>query len=238
MACDDQRAAGAQTAPGPHRARHRAGRHLHCGDLRPHRHPPQHLQHVVRQHLPERRLPGARRGAIRQRRHRHPQSRRRVPRLDGARRSGRGGCRGIGHRVRPVHRARWEGHHDGRRADPRVRFRPQSGALAIAAEPRQSAHDAQPGGDGPRDGPEVPLQGGAAGPHSARGPDEDVHHHGPGTLRDGQQPGRRHPRRLRHADGPGIDGRRRQIRQHQRHRPAGRGQGDGATRHCAHPPAR
>ena len=39
------------------------GRDVHRRDLRPHRHAAQHVRHAVREHLPERRLPGARRGA-------------------------------------------------------------------------------------------------------------------------------------------------------------------------------
>ena len=45
--------------------------------------------------------------------------------VDGARRARRGGGRGLGHRLRAVHRARRQGHHDGRRADPRGLLRPQ-----------------------------------------------------------------------------------------------------------------
>ncbi len=66
-------------------------------------------------------------------------------------------------------------------------------------------------------------------------PDEELHHQRAGAVWDGQQPGRGDARRVRHADGAGAVGRCRQVRQHQRHRPTGREQDEGAARHRARP---
>ncbi len=44
---------------------HRARGDLHRRDVRAHGHPAQHVRHSVREHLPEHRLPGAGRGAVR-----------------------------------------------------------------------------------------------------------------------------------------------------------------------------
>ena len=48
---------------------------------------------------------------------------------------------GLGHRLRAVHLAGGQGDHDRRRADPRVRLRPQPEALAAPADP---GHGARP----------------------------------------------------------------------------------------------
>ena len=89
------------------------------------------------------------------------------------------------------------------------------------------------GRDGPRHGAEVRLQGRPVGADPVAGPDPDVHHRRPGALRDGGQPGRRHPGRLRHSDRPGALGEVGQFDTHQRRRPAGRRQGHGPARHRA-----
>ena len=68
----------AQAPPGADGAGHRARRDVHRRDVRPDRHAAQHVRHALREHLPEHRLPGARGGPVRERRHRDAESRPRV----------------------------------------------------------------------------------------------------------------------------------------------------------------
>ena len=173
-----------------------------CRDLRADRHAAQHVRHAVREHLPEHRLPGARRGPVRQRRHGDAQPRPRVGARHRAAGPGRRGRRRLGDRLRPVHRPRRQGHLDRRRAEPRPLLRPQRADLRAAPGPGQGPDDAARGGDGPRHGAEVRLQGRAAGADPVAGADPDVHHRRPGALRDGRQPGRGDPGRLRHRRPP------------------------------------
>ena len=120
-------------------------------------------------------------------------------------------------------------------------LRPRPADLGPAHRAGRAADDLERRRHGSRHGAEVRLQGGPAGAHPAAGADQDVHHHGPGDLRHGRQPGRRHAGRLRHPDRPGAPGRGRSVRRHQRRRrnPAPtRRPSSGTSRGCCRPASR
>ena len=186
------------------RAGHRPRGDVHRRDVRPDRHPAQHVRQPLRQHLPARRLPGARRGPVRERRHRHPQPRPRVAPRQGAGGPRRGGRQRLGDRLRAVHRPRRQGRHHRRGTHPRGRVRPQPGDLRAPHRVGPAADDAQRRRHGPRHGAEVRLQGRREGAHPPAGPDPHLHHQRPDTLRHGEQPGRGDAGRLRRPDRAGA----------------------------------
>ena len=216
MAGHYQGTAGPQAPPCPDGTGHRARRDVHRRDLRADRHAEPHVRHAVRQHLPERRFSGARRGPARnQRRQRDAQPGARVAPRHGAGGPRRGSCQRFGDRPCAVHRPRRQGHYDRRGTHARSRVRPQPADLGPPHCAGQTADDTERSRHGPRHGAEVPLHGRPEGAHPAAGPDPHLHHQRPDALRDGEQPGRSDPGRLRHPDRAGRPRRRRQVRQHQ-----------------------
>ena len=179
-------------------AGHRARSDVHRRDVRADRHPAQHVRHPVRQHLPERRLPGARRGPVRQRWHRHAQSRPRVarwPRCSAV--PGVEAADGLGDRLRAVRRS----------ATARPITTGGAPTLGVAFDPnRRSPPSGSSQGKAPTTADDVVMDLGTAQKYHftvgqkvrilSAGPHPDLHHHRPRPLRHRQQPGRRHPGRL------------------------------------------
>ena len=152
------------------------------------------------------------------RRHRHPQPHPRVDLLATVRGvPGVEAADGIGRRATPSTSATTARRiSTGGAPTLGVSFDPES-QLSPApprrrARPRRRPHDVVMDA---RHGAEVRLQGGPAGPHPAARADADLHHHRPRPLRDGGQPGRRHPGRLQCPDGATALGRGGPIRRHQ-----------------------
>ena len=202
---DHQRPAGAQASAGAHGHRHRAGRDLHLGDLRPHRHAPQHLHDAVRPHLPEHRLRGAGQGRFQQQHSGRGRGTQADPGVAHHRRPqgpGRLLCRGHRHRLRPVRRARRQGRQHRRCPHHRAVLRPQPAALVAPSRPGHGTDHAARRRDGRGDGARSTTS--RVGDHvrdPARRAPADLHHLGLRQVRHRRQPGGCDHRRLRPADG-------------------------------------
>ena len=181
----------------------------------------QHVQHAVQEHLPERRLPGPRRGSARRAaaatRNPVPESLlatvRAVPGVEVAEGTVAGNAQFISHDGTaistggaPTLGISW---------DPAQQLSP---LRLVAGIPPTTPHD-------------VVMDLGTAKKYDfkvgqqvrilLRGPTQTFTISGIGPLRYGEQPGRGHAGRLRAADGAADPGRSRQVRRHQRRRPPG-----------------
>ena len=151
----------------------------------------------------------------------------------------RGGRRGLGHRVRAVHRARRQGHLDRGRAHPRPLLRPQPADLRAPADPGHADRRR------PTTSSWTSARRRSTASRSASGCGScwrarrrtftitglarfgTADNLAGATLAAFDTP-----------DGPGAAGRGGQVRRHQRRRPTRRRQGDGPARHRARPAAR